>query len=199
MKRLFGSVAGLVLCLTFAIAASAQTPAPLKIVVINTLEFDGEKGIVKYTNAMTALENEFKPLDAELKTLATKYENLAKELKVLQDQIAAKTVPVNEQAANAKFEEYQNLEVQIKRKQEEGKERFQRRQPQLLGPIQQDIGKAMQEFAAAKGYDLILDASALDQQKILLAYIPNKVDVTKEFITFYNARPAPAATASTPR
>lgn len=198
MKSLFGSLACLVLCLTFAVAASAQT-APLKIVVINTLEFDGKDGIVKYTNAMTALENEFKPLDAELKTMATKYENLAKELKVIQDQIAAKTVPVNEQAANAKFEEYQNLEVQIKRKQEEGKERFQRRQPQLLGPIQQDIGKAMQEFAQAKGYDLILDASALDQQKILLAYLPNKVDVTKEFITFYNARPATAATASTPR
>ncbi|MBL8181012.1 MAG: OmpH family outer membrane protein [Blastocatellia bacterium] len=198
MKSLFGSLACLVLCLTFAVAASAQT-APLKIVVINTLEFDGKDGIVKYTNAMTALENEFKPLDAELKTMATKYENLAKELKAIQDQIAAKTVPVNEQAANAKFEEYQNLEVQMKRKQEEGKERFQRRQPQLLGPIQQDIGKAMQEFAQAKGYDLILDASALDQQKILLAYLPNKVDVTKEFITFYNARPASAATASTPR
>lgn len=198
MKSLFGSLACLVLCLTFAVAASAQT-TPLKIVVINTLEFDGKDGIVKYTNAMTALENEFKPLDAELKTMATKYENLAKELKAIQDQIAAKTVPVNEQAATSKFEEYQNLEVQMKRKQEEGKERFQRRQPQLLGPIQQDIGKAMQEFAQAKGYDLILDASALDQQKILLAYLPNKVDVTKEFIAYYNARPATAATASTPR
>jgi Skp family chaperone for outer membrane proteins len=198
MKSLFAAVAGVVLCLTFAISASAQT-GQLKIVVINTLEFDGKDGIVKYTNAMTALENEFKPLDVELKALATKYENLGKELKVIQDQINAGTVPVNQQAAQTKLEEYQNLEIQIKRKQEDGKERFQRRQPQVLGPIQQDIGKAMQEFAAAKGYDLILDASMLDQQKILLAYIPNKVDVTKEFITFFNARPATAATASTPK
>ncbi len=198
MKSLFATVAGVVLCLTFAISASAQT-GQLKIVVINTLEFDGKDGIVKYTNAMTALENEFKPLDVELKALATKYENLGKELKVIQDQINAGTVPVNQQAAQTKLEEYQNLEIQIKRKQEDGKERFQRRQPQVLGPIQQDIGKAMQEFAAAKGYDLILDASMLDQQKILLAYIPNKVDVTKEFITFFNTRPATAATASAPK
>jgi Skp family chaperone for outer membrane proteins len=198
MKSFFAVVSGVLLCLTFAISASAQT-GQLKVVVINTLEFDGKDGIVKYTNAMTALENEFKPLDADLKALATKYENLGKELKVIQDQISAGNVPVNQQAAQAKLEEYQNLEIQIKRKQEDGKERFQRRQPQVMGPIQQDIGKAMQEFAQAKGYDLILDASMLDQQKILLAYIPNKVDVTKEFITYYNARPATAATTATPK
>jgi len=199
MKSLFAAAAGVLLCLTFAISASAQTTGQLKVVVINTVEFDGKDGIVKYTNAMTALENEFKPLDTELKALATKYENLGKELKVIQDQINAGNVPVDQKSANAKVEEYQNLEIQIKRKQEDGKERFQRRQPQVLGPIQQDIGKAMQEFATAKGYDLILDAAMLDQQKILLAYLPNKVDVTKEFITFYNARPATAATAATPR
>ena len=68
-----------------------------------------------------------------------------------------------------------------------------------MGPIQNDIGKAMQDFAAAKGYDLILDAAKLDSQQILLAFIPGKVDVTKEFITFYNARPATAATAATPK
>lgn len=198
MKSFFAVVSGVLLCLTFAISASAQA-GQLKVVVINTLEFDGKDGIVKYTNAMTALENEFKPLDADLKALATKYENLGKELKVIQDQISAGNVPVNQQAAQAKLEEYQNLEIQIKRKQEDGKERFQRRQPQVMGPIQQDIGKAMQEFAQAKGYDLILDASMLDQQKILLAYIPNKVDVTKEFITYYNARPATAATTATPK
>jgi Skp family chaperone for outer membrane proteins len=198
MKSLFTAAAGVLLCLTFAISASAQA-GPLKIVVINTLEFDGKDGIVKYTNAMTALENEFKPLDTELKALATKYENLGKELKVIQDQITANKVPIDQKSANAKLEEYQNLEIQIKRKQEDGKERFQRRQPQVLGPIQQDIGKAIQEFAQAKGYDLILDASALDQQKILLAYVPARADVTKEFITYFNTRPATAASASAPK
>ena len=198
MKRFSLVAVFVILAAISTVSVSAQTAA-MKVVVINTQMFDGKDGIVKYTNAMTALENEFKPLDAELQTLATRYQNLGKELKTLQDQITAGTVPVNQAAAQAKADEYQTLELTIKRKQEDGKVRYEKRQPQVMGPILQDIGKAMQDFAAAKGYDLILDASKLDQQQILLAFIPAKVDVTKEFITFYNARPASAATAATPK
>ena len=105
-------------------------------------------------------------------------------------------MPIDEQAAPATVDEYQLLEIQIKRKQEDAKTRYEKRQAAVLGPVLQDIGKAMQEFAQAKGYDLILDAAKLDQQQILLAILPAKIDVTKEFITFYNARPA-SATATT--
>lgn len=198
MKRFSLVAVFAILAAISSVSVSAQTPS-MKVVVINTQAFDGKEGIVKYTNAMTALENEFKPLDAELQTMITKYQTLGKELKTLRDQIAAGTVPVNQSTAQAKADEYQMLELQIKRKQEDGKVRFEKRQPQVMGPILTDIGKAMQEFATSKGYDLILDASKLDQQQILLAFIPGKVDVTKEFITFYNARPATAATATTPR
>jgi Skp family chaperone for outer membrane proteins len=69
----------------------------------------------------------------------------------------------------------------------------------VLGPILQEIGKAMQDFANQKGYDLILDLSKLDGAAMILAYNPAKADVTKDFITFFNARPATAATAATPR
>lgn len=198
MKRSILVAVFAILAAISSVSVSAQT-APMKVVVINTQAFDGKEGIVKYTNAMTALENEFKPLDAELQTMVTKYQTLGKELKTLQDQITAGTVPVNQQAAQAKADEYQTLELQIKRKQEDGKARYEKRFPQVMGPIQADIGKAMMDFAAAKNYDLILDASKLDSQQILLAFIPGKVDVTKEFITYYNARPATAATAAAPK
>ena len=198
MKRFSLVAVFAILAAISSVSVSAQGPG-YKVVVINTQAFDGKDGIVKYTNAMTALETEFKPLDAELQTLVTKYAALGKELKTLQDQITAGTVPVNQQAAQAKADEYQTLELTIKRKQEDGKVRYEKRQPQVMGPILQDIGKAMQDFATAKGYDLIFDASKLDQQQILLAFIPAKVDVTKEFITYYNARPATAATAAVPK
>lgn len=198
MKRFSLIAVFAILAAISSVSVSAQTPG-FKVVVINTQAFDGKDGIVKYTNAMSALETEFKPLDAELQTLVTKYQTLGKELKTLQDQITAGTVPVNQQAAQAKADEYQTLELTIKRKQEDGKVRYEKRQPQVMGPILQDIGKAMQDFATAKGYDLILDAAKLDQQQILLAFIPTKVDVTKEFITFYNARPAGASTAAVPK
>jgi len=198
MKRFSLVAVFAILAAISSVSVSAQAPG-YKVVVINTQAFDGKDGIVKYTNAMTALETEFKPLDTELQGLVTKYQALGKELKTLQDQITAGTVPVNQQAAQAKADEYQTLELTIKRKQEDGKVRYEKRQPQVMGPILQDIGKAMQDFATAKGYDLILDASKLDQQQILLAFIPTKVDVTKEFITYYNARPAGASTAAVPK
>ena len=138
MKRIYTIAAGLFFAAVFSISVSAQA-TNLKVVVIDTRFFDGKDGIVKYTNAMTALESEFKPMDTELQALVTKYQNLAKELKVLQDQISAGTVPVNEKTAQAKADEYQNLEIQIKRKQEDGKSRFEKRQPQVLGPILQDF------------------------------------------------------------
>ncbi len=198
MKRFSLVAVFAILAAISSVSVSAQTAA-MKVVVINTAAFDGKEGIVKYTNAMTALENEFKPLDAELQTMVTKYQTLGKELKTLQDQITAGTVPVNQATAQAKADEYQTLELNIKRKQEDGKVRYEKRQPVVMGPVLLDIGKAMQDFAAAKGYDLILDASKLDQAQILLAFIPAKVDVTKEFITYYNARPAGAATAAAPK
>lgn len=197
MKRIYTIAACLMFAAVLSVAVKAQAQTtPMKVVLINTLAFDDEKGITKYVNAMNALENEFKPLDTEIQGLVTKYNNLGKEIKTLQDQASGGKVPIDEKAAQAKVDEYQLLEIQIKRKQEDAKTRYEKRQAAVLGPVLQDIGKAMQEFAQAKGYDLILDAAKLDQQQILLAILPAKIDVTKEFITFYNARPA-SATATT--
>jgi Skp family chaperone for outer membrane proteins len=96
-------------------------------------------------------------------------------------------------------DEAQGLEVSIKRKQEDGKIKFERRQQQVLGPILQDILKAMDDFSKQKGYALILDAAKLEGAGLILAVDIAKVDVTKEFITFYNARPATTATTAAPR
>ncbi len=46
---------------------------------------------------------------------------------------------------------------------------------------------------------LILDAAKLEGAGLILAVDLPKVDVTKDFITFYNARPATTATTATPR
>lgn len=198
MKRFSTVAVSLVFAAIFAVSASAQTGV-LKVVVINPLAFDGKDGIVKFTNAMTALEKEFAPLQTELSNMTTKYNNLGKELQALQAQISAGKVPVDQSSAQAKAEEYANLELTIKRKQEDGKQLYERRQGTIMAPVQQDIGKALQDFSTSKGYDLILDASKLDQAQLLLAFNPVKVDVTKEFITYYNALPARTASTVTPK
>lgn len=202
MRRVSVFVACLMFAAFFSVSAfgQAQPAAPVKIVVINTAAFDSKDGIVKFTNAMTALENELKPLQTELDGLVSRYNTLGKEIQTLQAN-AAKTpaVPIDQKAATAKVEEYQSLELTIKRKQEDGKRRYETRQPQVLGPIQAEIGKALDEFARQKGYAMILDASKLDGAGLILAVDLAKVDVTKEFITFFNARPAGTASAATPK
>ncbi len=177
-------------------AATAQQPA--KIVVINTAQFDATAGgITKYSTAMNALENEFKPAQTEIQTLASRYQTLLTEVENARK--ANPAVPIKPETVQVKVDEAQGLEIRIKRLQEDGKVKFEKRQQQLMGPILQDIGRAMDDFAKQKGFALILDAAKLEGAGLILAVDLAKVDVTKEFIIFYNARPATTATTAAPR
>ena len=185
----------------FAVSAFAQAqPAgATKIGIINTSAFDDKTGITKYVNAANTLEAEFKPVDAELRTLATKIEALQKEIQTLQDQLKANpNLPIKPETANAKVEEYDKLTREFKFKQEDAKVRYERREAVIMGPVRQDIGKAMQEFAKQKGYSFIFDAANLDKAGLILAF-DEKNNVTAEFIQFYNARPAGTATTAAPK
>jgi Skp family chaperone for outer membrane proteins len=204
MKRFSFIAASFIFAAIAAVSAFGQAPAgqpgaPFKMAVIDTGAFEAKDGIVRYATALNALDAEFKPIQTEIQGMVTKYNTLGAEIKKLQDQVAAGTVPINQTAAQAKLEEYQNLETAIKRKQEDAKARAARREPQVMGPIRTEIGKALQDFATQKGYALILDAAKLDGAGLILAFDAAKVDVTKDFITFFNARPAATATTTTPR
>lgn len=204
MKRFSYIAVSFVFAAIFAVSASAQATAQpagsSRMAVIDTRFFEEKDGITRYVNAMNALEAEFKPLNTELQGMMTRYTALGNEIKKLQDQAnAGGPVPIDQRAANAKVEELKGLEINIKRKEEDGKIRLETRQRAVLGPILMDISKALQDFATQKGYDLILDLGKLDSAAMILAYNPAKADVTKEFITFFNTRPATAATAAAPR
>jgi len=180
-----------------AVSAFAQTsPASSgKIGLINTLAFDSKDGITKYVNAMNALENEFKPDNTALQTMQTKIRTLQTEIQTIRKQIEDNKVPVDEKTVNAKLEEYDKLTREYKFKEDDAKARFQRREQAVMNPIRQDIGKALQEYAAQKGYSLILDIAKLAEANIVLA-VDEKILVTQDFIKFYNSRPATAATTA---
>ena len=201
MRRFMIIAAVFVFAALFTVSASAQvTPAPAgKIGLVNTYAFGDEKaGIVKFKNALNSLEAQFKPVQDELKTLTTRYQTLGTEIQNLQKTAAGNSaVPVNTSSLQAKADELQALEVNIKRKQEDAKVRYEREYQKVVGPIYGDIVKAMNEFAKQKGYAMILDGAKLDESGLLMGF-DEKYDVTKDFIAFYNARPAGTATATTP-
>jgi Skp family chaperone for outer membrane proteins len=198
MKRFSVIAASFVFAAIFAVSAFGQAaqPAAARVVVINPAAFDGKDGITKYASAVNIFEAELKPLQTEIDGLATRHQNLGKEIQIMQANAAkSPAVPIDQKAAQAKVEEYQNLELTIKRKQEDGNRKAEASRDRIMGPVMQEIGKAMDDFAKAKGYALILDASKLGQA--ILAWDPAKIDVTKEFITFFNARGGAATAATT--
>lgn len=201
MKTFRSIAAGFVFAAIFTVSAFAQTQpvAPAKIGIINTAAFDDKAGITKYVAAATSLEAEFKPVDAELQTMAAKIQALQKEIQTLQTQATANpNVPIKPETVNAKVADYEKLTREFKFKQEAAKADYERREAIVMGPIRQDIGRAMQEFAKQKGYAFILDAANLDKAGLLLAF-DEKYNATAEFITFYNTRPAGTATTAAPK
>lgn len=179
----------------FAVSASAQAPASTsKIGLINTLAFADEKaGITKYRSALNTVDQQIKPLNDKLKTSVARYQALGKEI-----QDAQKNPAIKRETLQPKVDELQALEVQIKRDQEDGKARYARAYQSTVGPIFNDIIKALNEFAKKNGYAVILDGAKLEQAQILLGF-DEKYDVTRDFVTYYNTRPAGTATAAAPK
>ena len=178
--------------------AGAAPAGAGKIGIVVVEEFAADKGgITKYKAALTALDKEFEPMNTKLRTAATRYQTLGQEIENLRKPPAAgvPAASTNQTQLAAKIDEATNLEKQIKRDQEDAKAQYERRSAVVVGPIYQDIMKALNEYAKKNGYAVIFDGVKLDQAQILLG-LDEKYNVTQDFITFYNARPPGAATAT---
>ena len=204
MKRFSLIAVCFIFTAVFSISAFGQVPAATatgKIGLVNVNAFAEDKagaGITKFKNALSSLDPEFKKLNDELNTKRTRYQTLAASIQQAQQPKPA-GVPVGAPAnLAANVEEAQNLEIDIKRLEEDGKRRYGLRYQQVVGPVFNDILKALNDYAKQKGYAIILDGAKLEEAGILMGF-DDKYDVTKDFIVFYNARPAGTATTATPK
>jgi Skp family chaperone for outer membrane proteins len=196
MKKLGLFVSAFAFVMVLGVTAFSQVPVSGKLGWIDTGEFADEKaGIAKYINAYKALATEAKPKETELVGIQTKIQTIAKELQDMQK--AAPAVPIKQDVFSSKQNEGARLEREFEFKKKEYDAFIQRRGGEILGPVNQDIGKAIGEFGKQKGYAAIFDIEKLAQAGAILHLEPS-ANVTKEFIAFYNARPAGAATAVTP-
>lgn len=188
-------LAGFMAVASFAQPAAAQAPAS-KVGIIDSQAFAADKdGITKYVNGLRALNTEFAPRTKELQDLGARIQKIADELKAMTSNTA---VPFNQAAAQAKQDEGERLQREYEFKKKELEEAINKRSEAVLGPIQADIGKAIQDFATQKGYTMIFDLDKLGPSGAILALDP-KANITKEFIAYYNTRPATTATTAAPR
>lgn len=169
-----------VITMTCAVLAHAQS----KVAFIDSSAFLDEKaGITKFVTAFKALNDSFKPDQAEIDAMNTKLQALNKEIDDLR-----KLQVADQNAIAAKYDQGEKLQRDIKYKAEDTKVRYERGQKTRLGPIQQAIMTGLQDYAKAKGYTLIFDI-AKDQNGLLIAIGDQSADVTRDFITYYNAKP----------
>lgn len=194
MKRIGFFAASFVFLFVMASVSFAQAVPATKIGWIVTSDFgDAKVGITKYLNATKAVEDEMKPRALELQTLQTKINTIADDLTKMTTNSA---VPVDPKAAAAKQEEGQRLRREYEFKQKEAQAAYEKRRAEVIGPITNNILQALQEYAKLKGYAVVLDVTAMgaaDQPNPVLVFDPS-ADITKDFITYYNARPATTAT-----
>ena len=180
-------------------AAPASSPAPqgavasANIAIIDISAFGDEKaGIGRLMNAYATLRREFKPRQDELQTLRTRYETLGKEVEQIKSVSDDKTL-------NAKVEQMQNLEKEIKRKGEDAQAAVQKREDELTSPVWDDINNALRSFASQRGISIILEKSKLAGNGLIFV-VNDSVDITRAFIADYNQRnPASAAAAPSSR
>lgn len=132
---------------------------------------------------MKSLETEFKPSQDEMKTLETR-------LKMISDEYN-KSLGVDPKTTEAKRGEVEKLQRDYNYKVEQYQAKLNRRFSDVTAPIQADIGRALGDYNKQKGFQILFDISKDEKGMLIWADMPS-VDVTADFIKFYNARPASA-------
>jgi outer membrane protein len=169
----------------------SNEPVPAaKIAIIDTRYFGAEKGIAKLINAYQQLNREFQPKEQELQTLQNRLQAIADEIQKLSNS----TVPVDPKTIQAKQDEGERLQREIEYKKKSAEADLQRRDSEIIGPVREEILRALDAFAKSRGITMVLDAGL---QGLIVA-VPG-VDITQAFIADFNAKNPATAAAATPR
>lgn len=205
------------LVLAFAITISAQqptrppagqptaTPAPSgtqaappsvalptsKMAVLYTDAFlDPKTGIAKFNTVVTRLNGEFQKVKDEITAMQTRAQTLEGEVTKLRE--APEGTPIDQRALQAKVDQFEQLKKDIQRKAEDAQGAYNKRRQELFGPLQDEISKALEAFAKARGINVIIDAA-----QVPLLYAADSIDITRAFITEFNSK-NPATASATP-
>jgi len=168
-------------------AAPPNTAVPdSKMALIYSEAFsDSKNGIARFGTLLNTLNREFQPRQTELTSLETRIQQINKEITDTQ-------AVADPKALQQKRDQLEQLQTEYKRKGEDAQAAYGRRRQEIFGPLQEDIGKALEAFAKARGITVIVDGS-----QVPVVYAADSIDVTKAFIADFNSKNP--ATASVPQ
>lgn len=164
-----------------------------KMAVIYTDVFlDQKTGIAKFNSVLTKLNSEFSTLKNEINQMQTRAQQLEDEVNKLREAPAGS--PVDPRSLQTKIDQLEQMKKDIQRKGEDAQASYNRRRQELFTPLQDEIGRALEIFAKARGINVIIDAA-----QVPLLYAAESTDITRAFITEFNSKnPVSAATTATP-
>jgi outer membrane protein len=158
--------------------------------VIYSAEFqDPKTGIARFSNTLNKLNSEFQKIQDDLNQTTQRLKTLQDEITRLQQAGAATPVQIQ-----AKIDTLDQQKREYTRKGEDAKAQYQKRYQDLFLPLQDDVSKALDVYAKARGITMIIDAS---QTPIL--YAAESMDITRAFISEYNLKNPVTAQVTTPK
>ena len=147
---------------------------------------DEKGGILRLVAAAKRVDGEFQPRRTELQTLQTQIEKATADLN--------KAAPLQDpKVTQQQSDKIEQMKTDLKRKGEDAQAAWNKRLQDVLSPIYDDIGKALDAYAKAHGITLVLDVTKI--QGILS--FSESLDITRPFITEFNTK-NPATASLTP-
>ena len=177
-----------------ATPAAPQAAAPQNVAVPDSKMamiysdafLDPKTGIARFNSLLATLNREFQPRQAELQALQTKINTLTKEIEDTQN-------VADPNAIRTKRDQLAQMTTEFKRKGEDAEAAYNKRRAEIFTPLQQDIGKALEAFAKARGITVIVDGS-----QVPVVYAADSIDITRAFIADFNSKNPATASVTQP-
>jgi Skp family chaperone for outer membrane proteins len=160
-----------------------------KVAVVFSVEFQNPKtGIARFVMLLTKLNAEFQKIQDELNQMAQRINQISDDLNKTRNIADPKVT-------QQKIDQLDQLKKDYQRRTEDAQSAYQRRRLEVLGPLQDDVGKALDTYAKAHAITIVIDGSQVQG----IVYASESIDITKAFISDYNIKNPATASVTTPK
>ena len=166
--------------------ANVAVPDSKLAMIYSDAFLDPKSGIARFNSLLTTLNREFQPRQTELQGLQQRINTLSKEIDDTQNVAAPDSI-------RQKRDQLAQMNTDFKRKGEDAEAAYNKRRGEIFLPLQQDIGKALEAFAKARGITVIVDGS-----QVPVVYAADSIDITRAFISDFNSKNPATASVPTP-
>jgi outer membrane protein len=181
-------VASIAAAPVFAQAPANNVPVSKVAVIFSEAFQDPKIGIARFAILLTRLNSEFQKTQADLAQMAQTINQLNGEVNKIR-------TTADPKVTQQKIDQLDQLKKDYQRKAEDAQAAYQKRRAEILGPLQEDVGKALDAYAKSHAIAMIIDASQVPG----ILYAAETIDITKVFISDYNLKNPATASVTPPR